>query len=92
MKKKDITFIDDSKATSWNSTISAISGIKNIFWIVGGLPKKGDKINLTKYKKNIIKCYIIGKNINFFKKQIINKIDYHVSLNLKNSIILFSFP
>jgi len=87
MKKKNITFIDDSKATSWNSAISAISGIKNIFWIVGGLPKKGDKINLTKYKKNIIKCYIIGKNINFFKKQIKGKASFSISNNLETAII-----
>ena len=51
------------------------------------LPKKGDKINLSKYKKNIIKCYLIGKNINFFKKQIKGKLDFSITKNLKNSII-----
>ena len=32
---------------------SALSSLKNIYWILGGLPKKNDKINLSKYKKNI---------------------------------------
>jgi ribosomal protein L10 len=51
------------------------------------LPKKGDKIKLSKYKKNIIKCYLIGKNINFFKNQIKGKLAFSITKNLKNSII-----
>ena len=87
LKRKNCTFVNDSKATSFQATKFALKNTNNIFWIVGGLPKKNDKIILNTLKKNIVKAYLIGKNINFFKKQIINKIDYHVSLNLKNSII-----
>ena len=58
-----------------------------MFWIVGGLPKKNDRIILNELKKNILKSYIIGKNINFFKKQIKSKVNFHVSKNLRNSII-----
>ena len=38
-------------------------------------------------KENIIKSYIIGKYPNFFKSQIHKQINYHVSKDLKNSII-----
>ena len=69
---------------------SALSSLKNIYWILGGLPKKGDKFNLSKYKNNIIKCYLIGKNINFFKKQIKGKLVFSITKNLKNSIIQIS--
>ena len=86
MKKKNVTFINDSKATTCESAITAISGLKNIFWILGGLPKKGDKINLFNYKKNIIKCYLIGKNINFFKKQIEGKVSFSISKTLESAI------
>ena len=48
--------------------------------------KKGDKINLLKYKKNILKCYLIGKNINFFKKNW-GKIAFAITKNLKNTVI-----
>ena len=71
-KKKGITFINDSKATSLQASKFALSSSKNIYWILGGLPKKNDKINLKHLKNNIIKSYIIGKNINFFKKQLKN--------------------
>ena len=87
LKKRNCTFINDSKATSFQATKSALKNSKNIFWILGGLPKKNDKINLVHLKENIIKSYIIGKNINFFKNQIHNKISYFIARNLKNSII-----
>ena len=89
-KKRGVAFIDDSKATSFVATQSALSSLKNIYWILGGLPKKGDKFNLSKYKNNIIKCYLIGKNINFFKKQIKGKLIFSITKNLKNSIIQIS--
>ena len=89
-KKRGVAFIDDSKATSFVATQSALSSLKNIYWILGGLPKKGDKVSLSKYKSNIIKCYLIGKNINFFKKQIKGKLVFSITKNLKNSIIQIS--
>jgi UDP-N-acetylmuramoylalanine--D-glutamate ligase len=86
LKKKNITFINDSKATSFKATQFALSSLKNIFWILGGLPKQGDKIKISKYKKNIIKCYLIGKNIDYFKKQLEGKLAFSISKNLKKSI------
>ncbi len=86
LKKENSTFINDSKATSFKSSQFALSSLKNIYWILGGLPKKGDKIKLSKLKKNIIKCYIIGRNVNFFKNQIRGKLKFSVTKNLKNSI------
>ncbi len=87
LKRKNCIYINDSKATSFQSTKVALTSTKNILWILGGLPKKNDKIILKGLKRNIIKSYIIGKHINFFKKQLINKIDIYVAKNLKNSII-----
>ena len=87
LRKQNFTFINDSKATSFQSTKFALQNSKNIFWIVGGLPKKNDKIILRKLKSNIIKSYIIGKNINFFKKQIKKHVDYYDAFSLKNSIL-----
>ncbi len=87
IKKNHVTFINDSKATSFRASQSALSSLKNIFWILGGLPKQNDKINVYKYKKNIIKCYLVGKNINYFKKQIKGKLVFSITKNIKNSII-----
>ena len=86
-KKRNIVFINDSKATSFEATKHALSNSKNIYWILGGLPKKNDKIILSGVKKNIIKCYLIGKNINFFQKQIQNKLKFSITKNLKDTLI-----
>ncbi len=87
LKKKNNVFINDSKATSFQASKFALKNTNNIFWIVGGLPKKNDKIILKDLKKKIIKAYIIGKNIKFFKSQIENKVSFFVAKNLKSSIV-----
>ena len=87
LKKKNIIFINDSKATSFESTKFALSNSKNVYWILGGLPKKNDKILLTGISKNIIKSYLIGKNTNFFKNQIKNKINFTITNNLQKALI-----
>ena len=86
LKKGNIVFINDSKATSFSASENALSSLKNIFWIVGGLPKKNDKLNFMPFKKNIIKTYIIGKHTNFFKKQIKGKLVFSITKNIKNSV------
>ena len=90
LKRKNIKFINDSKATSFTAAESALSSLTNVYWILGGLPKRNDKLKLSKIKKNITKCYLIGKNINFFNNQIKGRINTSITKNLKNSIIKIS--
>ena len=87
LKRKGITFINDSKATSFQATKFALLNKRNVYWILGGLPKDKDKLDLKHLKSNIVNSYIIGRNINFFKKQLIGKVNFSVSKNLKNAII-----
>ena len=86
LKKNKITFINDSKATSFESTKYALKNNKNIYWIFGGLPKIKDKFNFQKVSSNIIKSFIIGKNISYFKNKLTKKIKYKISFNLNNAI------
>ena len=86
-KKKNFIFINDSKATSFEAAKFALKSTKNIFWILGGFPKKNDKIKLKNLSKNIIKAFIIGQSTNFFKSQIQNKVNFKITNNLKNSIL-----
>jgi len=85
-KNKFVTIINDSKSTSFSSSINLLKSYNNIFWIVGGLAKKGDKFNLSsRYYKNI-KCYIFGKDKIFFKKILKKKI-LSMSYNSLESIL-----
>ena len=84
--RKKILCINDSKATSFDASLQSLLNYNKIYWIVGGLPKYKDYFYLKKVKKKIIKTYIIGKNTNFFKKQIKGIIKYKVSNTVKNAV------
>jgi UDP-N-acetylmuramoylalanine--D-glutamate ligase len=85
--KNNITFINDSKATNFSSTEVALNSYKNIHWILGGLAKAKDRIIVSKFKKSILKAYIIGKNINFFLRQIKSTVKHNTSHTLKNALL-----
>ena len=80
------TFINDSKATTFESTQYALKSNSNIVWITGGQPKKNDKIKIDQFKKKIIKVYIVGKHKNFFIKFLNNKVQYEITKNLKAAV------
>ena len=86
-KKNNKTFINDSKATSFEASKFALKSNKNIFWIVGGLPKTGDKFELGKVKKNVVKAYIIGNHMKNFKKHLKRKVNFQLCKTLKNAVI-----
>ena len=83
---KKLLCINDSKATSFDACLQSLSNYKQIYWIVGGLPKQQDRFYLNKVKKRIVKAYIIGKNILFFKKQIRKNVPFFVSNNMQNAV------
>ena len=86
IKKKFLTIINDSKSTSFSSSIGVLKSNKNIYWLLGGIPKKGDKFILPrKYFKNI-KAFVYGKNKKFFNEKLKNKIEYKNFNNLKDAL------
>jgi len=78
--------INDSKATSFDASFQSLSAHNKIYWIVGGLPKHKDYFYLKDIKKNIVKAYIVGNSIPFFKKQLKNNVPYIVSKDIKTAI------
>jgi UDP-N-acetylmuramoylalanine--D-glutamate ligase len=85
--KNNLTFINDSKATNFSSTAVALGNYKNIHWILGGLPKAKDKINIIRFKNHILKTYIIGKSVNLFLKKIKNTLKYSIDFSMKNALL-----
>ena len=82
--KKKFLIINDSKSTSFSSTVPLLQSYENIYWILGGLAKKGDKLNLNKKYFKKIKAYIYGTNKAFFLNVLKNKCRLHSSKNLKD--------
>ena len=86
-KNKKLLIINDSKSTSFSSSINLLESYKNIYWLVGGRFKKGDNFVLNKkYYKNI-NAYIFGKRKIFFVKNLINKIKYKTFDNIRRALV-----
>ena len=85
-KNKYLTIINDSKSTSFSSTVDLLKTNQNIYWLVGGIHKKDDKLFLSKrYYKNI-KAFIYGKNKNFFNRNLNKKVSIENFNNLKDAL------
>ena len=104
-KTKKLLIINDSKSTSFSSTVPLLESFDNIYWILGGLTKKGDKLKLKKKYVSNIKAYVYGKDKNylinslpkkmFFKssstlKEIINILNNGIKKDITKKVILFS--
>ncbi len=81
-----LMIINDSKSTSFSSTTGILKSNSNIFWLLGGIHKKGDKLNLRRKDFNNVRAFIYGKDKNFFNKQLRNKIKFKNFSNLSNAL------
>jgi len=85
-ESKKLTIINDSKSTSFSSSVSLLKSLTNIYWIVGGKAKKGDKLLLSKKNCKNIKAYVFGSNKNFFISKIKKLMKYEYFLDLKSLV------
>ena len=83
---KSLTIINDSKSTSFSSTVSILKANVNIFWLLGGIYKRGDNFNLKKNELNNVRAFIYGKNKSFFNKQLKNKVKFKNFDKLKDAL------
>ena len=90
LDKKNLTVINDSKSTSFSSSENILKNFDDVHWILGGIPKKGDKFNLSKKKCKNFKVFIFGKYHIKFQKILGNKIKAKKFKNL-NEIIKYIF-
>ena len=85
-RSKNLTIINDSKATSFSSSASILKSLSNVYWLVGGIAKKGDKFILSKNDCKNFKVYIFGKNKNLFINKLKKVIKFESFINMKLSI------
>ncbi len=86
LRRKNLTIINDSKSTSFSSSVSLLKSNNNIYWLLGGIYKKGDIFDLPKKYFNNIQAFIYGKDVKFFNKKLKNKIPYKNFGNLRNAL------
>ena len=85
-KNENILIINDSKSTSYSSSLEMLKKSNSIYWLLGGIPKKGDRLNLSKKYCRNIKGFIFGNNQKKFYFDLKNKIKLKKFSNLKNAL------
>ena len=86
IQKKNLTIINDSKSTSFSSSVGMFKKASNILWLLGGIYKKGDKLELKKKDLSNVTAFIYGENKNFFIKQLRSKVKFKNYLNLEDAV------
>ena len=89
--KKNLTIINDSKSTSFASSESVLKNLNGAYWILGGIPKKGDKFKLSKTKCKNLKAFIFGSHSKKFLKILKNKLKVKSFKNMEETLkVIFS--
>ena len=83
-ENNNLTIINDSKSTSFASSENLLKNLNNVYWILGGIPKKGDQFKLSKTHCKNFKTYIFGKHFKEFRKNLKGKIVVKNFKNLKD--------
>ena len=86
LQKKNLTIINDSKSTSFSSSVGMLKKDSNILWLLGGIYKKGDKLELKKKDLSNVTAFIYGENKNFFNKQFRSKVKFKNYKNLQDAV------
>ena len=86
LQKKNLTIINDSKSTSFSSSVGILKKDSNILWLLGGIYKKGDKLELKKKDLSNVTAFIYGENKNLFIKQLRSKVKFKNYKNLEDAV------
>ena len=86
LQKKNLTIINDSKSTSFSSSVGILKKDSNILWLLGGIYKKGDKLELKKKDLSNVTAFIYGENKNLFIKQLRSKVKFKNYKNLQDAV------
>jgi len=86
IQKKSLTIINDSKSTSFSSSVGILKKDSNILWLLGGIYKKGDKLELKKKDLSNVTAFIYGENKNLFIKQLRSKVKFKNYKNLEDAV------
>ncbi len=86
LQKKNLTIINDSKSTSFSSSVGMFKKASDILWLLGGIYKKGDKLELKKKDLKNVTAFIYGENKNLFIKQLRSKVKFQNYKNLEDAV------
>ena len=85
-RRRNVLFVNDSKATNADASAPALSSFSRIYWIAGGLPKQGGIEALRSFFPRIAKAYLIGEAAPAFAATIGDAAPYEISGTLTAAV------
>ena len=83
---ENLKIINDSKSTSFASSENILKNLTDVYWILGGIPKKDDKFQLSKKHCKNFKVFIFGRYYKQFLNNFENKVKIKKFKNLKETL------
>lgn len=83
-----VKYINDSKATNFDSSKYALSAFNNIHWIIGGISKEDGIKGFEEYIDHIKSIYILGQCQQEFSDYIGDKADKYLCDDLNKAVSL----
>ena len=75
-ERRNVLFINDSKATNAEAAEKALTSFDNIFWIAGGREKAGGITALQPHFNRILKAFLIGEASDHFARTLEGIVPY----------------
>lgn len=85
-RRRQVLFVNDSKATNAEAAAPALSSYDRIYWIAGGLPKEGGIASLAPLFPRIVKAYLIGEAASSFAAQLGDRVPFEISDRLDRAL------
>lgn len=85
-RRKQVVFVNDSKATNAEAAAPALSSYDRIYWIAGGLPKEGGIASLAPLFPRIVKAYLIGEAASAFAATLGEQVAFEISDTLDRAV------
>ena len=85
-RRGNVLFVNDSKATNADAAAPALSSFSRIYWIAGGLPKRGGIETLHSFFPRLAKAYLIGEAAPVFAATIGDAAPYEISGTLATAV------
>jgi UDP-N-acetylmuramoylalanine--D-glutamate ligase len=85
-RRRQVLFVNDSKATNAEAAAPALSSYERIYWIAGGLPKEGGIASLAPLFGRIVKAYLIGEAAPAFAATLGDGVRFEISGTLDQAV------
>ena len=87
-RKRNVLFVNDSKATNADAAARALASFTDVFWIAGGKAKTGGITSLAGYFPRIAKAYLIGEAADEFAGTLQGKVPFAMAGTLDRAVAL----